>query len=705
MVGEQRKSGKLPPSYYLQQRQELAVQGRTRPRTADNTKKSLASILKKWNRFCGELYYNSYAFLTEAQIPDFKIFWRWTLDRYEGIKTASSLKNYWRVLRMHILDKADRDFSPREKRDVHNYLNLLIDEYHLRTVPKKKPVIGLDDLYLLLYTHWVLDDRTYDDEHQRVQVATGLLAAVFFGCRPCSLFDTRVKLDENLGKPDDDLLIAHGKIDPKAELDDVDSNATEDVWGTRVASTAMAVDSECKFDSDSSTACDGDGDKDSSTAWENGSDSDSCSAYDPDDEDDGDTDDDCGAGPEETRAFLYRHFTISIVPHSTPGKTLVIDGEDDDPIFSLLDHFIALAMYDDAFEAESAKDVQNMFWVKMPPSKPSLTLKWKRRVLDLPVFRQPLRGAGECGTSPTEPLHASRWIGYLKRLGQTAGFQYSFTQYGLRRGLLNVANHQAPASVRDQIFDHKPGTVTWYLDQEVRFDTKACYLGRPSNDVVQKMARLASLTADRSAPTELSSEQKAELRRHPQVIRLSQKNRALTNKIHAAGYRPISTAKGTPLFEQKKRIEARLNCVKTTIRNRMIEKARKRHFRKADTVAFDSQFSVTGATQTFSPNTSPTKPVTCHLPERVAVVRLTCTHADGLTEQAKLTQRIHAIEARAALCHRQESRRRRPQYYIKQEEADTSLGGFGRGEGGSISSGVQTHSVHLLSGERIQAIS
>ena len=207
-------------------------------------------------------------------------------------------------------------------------------------MPKKKPVIGLDDLYLLLYTHWVLDDRTYDDEHQRVQVATGLLAAVFFGCRPCSLFDTRVKLDEDWGKLDDDLLVAHGQIHPETELDDLDSNANEDVRGTRVANTAMAIDSECKFDSDSSTACDGDGDKDSSTAWENGSDNDSCSAYDPDDEDDGATDDDCGAGPEETRAFLYRHFTITIVPHSTPGKPntvfmkatlLYTKGEDNNP--------------------------------------------------------------------------------------------------------------------------------------------------------------------------------------------------------------------------------------------------------------------------------------------------------------------------------------------------------------------------------------
>lgn len=115
----------------------------------------------------------------------------------------------------------------------------------------------------------------------------------------------------------------------------------------------------------------------------------------------------------------------------------MIDGENDDPLFSLLDHLISLAIHDDAFEAESAKNAENMFWVKMPPGRKSLTLKWKRRVLDLPVFRDRLRGGG---TSPTIPLRASTWITYLKRLGRKAGFQHSFTQYGLRRGLLNVIN-------------------------------------------------------------------------------------------------------------------------------------------------------------------------------------------------------------------------------------------------------------------------
>ncbi len=121
-------------------------------------------------------------------------------------------------------------------------------------------------------------------------------------------------------------------------------------------------------------------------------------------------------------------------------KTLVIGGGEDDPLFSLLDHFISLAVYDDAFEATYAKYVENIFRVQIPQGRKSLTVKWKRRVLDRPVFREPLRGAGEADTSPTALLRASTWIRYLKRLGQKAGFKHSFTQYRLRRGLLNVVN-------------------------------------------------------------------------------------------------------------------------------------------------------------------------------------------------------------------------------------------------------------------------
>ncbi|KAA6408390.1 MAG: hypothetical protein FRX48_08132 [Lasallia pustulata] len=315
---------------------------------------------------------------------------------------------------------------------------------------------------------------------------------------------------------------------------------------------------------------------DFNTPWDSHSDGDSDSGCLYNCDVDCDTDDDCDAGPEATRSFLHSHFTISIVANQTPGKpnlvfmkatllhtkgednnrrvkTLVIGGGDDDPLFSLLDHFISLAVHDDAFEATYAKNIENMIRVTISLGRKSLTLKCKRRVLDLPVFREPLRSAGEVGTSPTEPLLASTWIRYLKQLGQKAGFQQSFTKYGLRRGLLNVVNNSAPASVRDQIFDHKQGAVGYHLDQEIRFDTEYCYLGKLSNEMIQKMARLASLTVDANAPRELSSDQKAKLIQNPQVIQLGQRNKALTAQIHAAGYKTICDAEGTSLSKERKR--------------------------------------------------------------------------------------------------------------------------------------------------------
>lgn len=53
-----------------------------------------------------------------------------------------------------------------------------------------------------------------------------------------------------------------------AQLDDLDSNAGKDLRGTRVANTAMAVDSERKFDSDSITAYHVNNDNNFSTAYD-----------------------------------------------------------------------------------------------------------------------------------------------------------------------------------------------------------------------------------------------------------------------------------------------------------------------------------------------------------------------------------------------------------------------------------------------------
>ena len=100
----QRPKGRKPASFYLEQRAQLVAQGKTPPKLADNTKKALESILKKWRRyfiirrspplpsltisppsFCSEFGYDPEAFLKDAQVEDFKMFWKWTMDRYNRI--------------------------------------------------------------------------------------------------------------------------------------------------------------------------------------------------------------------------------------------------------------------------------------------------------------------------------------------------------------------------------------------------------------------------------------------------------------------------------------------------------------------------------------------------------------------------------------------------------------------------------------------
>jgi len=94
---------------------------------------TIAYIPNSSNRHCRELGHNAHGFPKEAQVPDFKVFWRWTLDRYKRIDAGSSVKNYWRVLRMYILDKADRDFDQSKRRYIHNVRCLSL---RVRKVPR-----------------------------------------------------------------------------------------------------------------------------------------------------------------------------------------------------------------------------------------------------------------------------------------------------------------------------------------------------------------------------------------------------------------------------------------------------------------------------------------------------------------------------------------------------------------------------------------
>lgn len=216
---------------------------------------------------------------------------------------------------------------------------------------------------------------------------------------------------------------------------------------------------------------------------------------------------------------------------------------------------------------------------------------------------------------------------------------------------------QAPSSVRDQIFDHQSNTVRYYLDREVRFNTIAAFLGRPSDDVVQKLARLMTLTVNPNAPTKLSPELSQKVASGKRVLQLSHESKALTEKIKRK-YDVVRRAPpDDPLVTAKKQMDAALHREKNNRRNRLLEKARKRHFRNADTSILEAQFGDSYAT-TSDEDVKPPAPRQYDVAERGEIVRLTCEPILNATGHGKHAQRLETLRARIALCARQESRHR-----------------------------------------------
>ncbi len=127
-------------------------------------------------------------------------------------------------------------------------------------------------------------------------------------------------------------------------------------------------------------------------------------------------------------------------------KTLIIDEENDHSLFCLLDHLLSLALIDKTFEAESTHDIKNIFWVKMSSSKQSLTLKWKREILDLSVLRELMRDFERFETSSIKFLHVNTFARNLKRTRRKTELQDNLDQKYLRRDLLNVVNSTSSLS-------------------------------------------------------------------------------------------------------------------------------------------------------------------------------------------------------------------------------------------------------------------
>ncbi|KKK12846.1 hypothetical protein ARAM_006568 [Aspergillus rambellii] len=379
-------------------------------------------------------------------------------------------------------------------------------------------------------------DSVFADEKQRLYVLAGLNLSSISACRAVSLFDTRHTI--NL-QPDGRPLETSGPKNPSNRTKCESSfNKSEDEAPSGGSSHTTGKDTEMSeleetnlddifsHHSDLETASDVDCDSDTSSV----------------------TDDGYLEGDKETNTILWRHVKFYVVRNPTPGERHILaaiitllhtKGEDRKPrikrfvieheenlIFDLLGQLMALAINDDIFVA-TMKDMADIYTVPIPAH---------RRVL--------------------------------------------------RRGGINAINNQAPSSVRDQVADHESNAVKYYLNKVVDFDTAAAFHKRPSNKIVQRELRSATLLADHTAPIGLTDAQSRKISRDPEVRRLRRISRGLTARIRAMGL-TIKDAAGTEAGKQKRRADAELNSMLTYLRDKAKERNRKRHFRDTDTAIFN----------------------------------------------------------------------------------------------------------------------
>lgn len=159
----------------------------------------------------------------------------------------------------------------------------------------------IDNLYLILVTHWVWDNAVFSDKRQRVQVLTALLLTVFIDCWSCSLFNTRLKFADT----DDN------KITDNSAENNIDSDSNVD-YNSYIDSDIIIDSDSDSNDSDMNDDPDINRDSDMNCDDNIDSEIDQKSNIDVNYDSDSDTDDNYEAGTDKTKSILYRHISIIV---------------------------------------------------------------------------------------------------------------------------------------------------------------------------------------------------------------------------------------------------------------------------------------------------------------------------------------------------------------------------------------------------------
>ncbi|EDN94544.1 predicted protein [Sclerotinia sclerotiorum 1980 UF-70] len=386
---------------------------------------------------------------------------------------------------------------------MEKYLNtILAKEFTLRREKTAKPVLGADDLILLLTHHWARDTSIFPTEDQRLALATIMLLLIYTGCRPAELVDA-------------------GKVKSAIDRDQI---YEDDNWDEEYEGLDETKDDDPTYENPE--------------PW-----------IDPKVSDCNDKDDE-EVLTQEYKAFCYEDIRLWIVRNPTPGEhdllgmeitlahhkgadrkpkpTTFLFHEETLPILCSVSYISAIAIRDNAIKVDGFTHVEPFFVSNLQDPTKAVLIHWKPEKLKTPIFRQAVWTFDGLSTSAYKALRYSTFAYYLDRLGWTAGFAQKLTSYCFRRGTGNAVDDTrfpaASTAVRDQVMRHNPQTGVFYgsyINEKVRFIVQDVVLDQPTNIGFLRAFTHISLMCDPRTPINIPEEVLKAFPPDPKIIELT----------------------------------------------------------------------------------------------------------------------------------------------------------------------------------------
>ncbi|KAJ5473965.1 hypothetical protein N7475_003531 [Penicillium sp. IBT 31633x] len=252
---------------------------------------------------------------------------------------------------------------------------------------------------------------------------------------------------------------------------------------------------------------------------------------------------------------------------------------------------IAFAFRDGAF-ANTDLTPELIWRLRVPRGSPSLPLRWKPELLNVPLLRRLERTPYGYGLDGSLPMTYDSSRQALKELGRDARFEDDIGHYNFRRWTANEVNKNFTSQERQRVLGQSGDAVfeKHYQSQFIARDLQHVVLLRPSQEGLVRFAGSMLRKRDLSAPSDLTEAHKRAICQNPGILQLRREKRELMAEMRSVAG-TIKSARDTfpHLFQRHETVKKDLAKLRKTLAIETRETARKDYFNNAPVLEVDRQ--------------------------------------------------------------------------------------------------------------------